>query len=128
MHTERHAGAVSNVPSGLLAAAIDYVLLTRPAADHVPGTAAQLALRLGYAPEIAHGLARRMVAAGRLIADPRYSAVKALRDRLDAAEQIVLVVTVQCFIATAPLDTQHSFDVDGLVRSLTKVLPACGNA
>lgn len=116
------------VPTALVGAAIDFVLVARPAPDQLELEVATLSIRLGYSADIAMACAARIAASIRLFADPAWSAIRELRASLDLGDSLVFVLAAQRFIASASLREGQGFNVNALTRSLMLVLPADGAA
>lgn len=116
------------VPPALVAAAIDFVLIERPAQERVGIAVNELAVTLGYSADTAVSLSLRMNASILMIADPKWAVIAALRNSLDLHDSLVFVHTTQRFIATAPIAPDGGFAIEALARSLTLLLPARGRA
>lgn len=116
------------VPTSLVGAAIDFILVTNPAPVQLPLQIAALAINLGYSAETAISLSSRITASIRMFADPTWPTIKELRASLDLGDSLVFVHAAQRFIANAALRKGDGFDVNALARSLTLMLPAHGTA
>lgn len=118
---------VAAVPTGLLTAAIDFINVCKPAPQLVQIAVMALARRLAYDQITAVALAARVSATARMFADPHWPSVRQLGCAGEVADRARFEAVVQQFIASAPLDTQLSFDVRTLQLMLLAALPQHGN-
>lgn len=118
--------AVAPVPTGLMTAAVDFINAVRPAPSSVEFDVTALALRLRFDTTTARALAARVRAAASMFADDRWASVRRLRASVSADDALMFELVVIEFIAAAPLDDAHTFDVDLLLRKLLAVLPSHG--
>lgn len=128
MHLLQDARPHPPVPTGLVAAAIDFILIARPASDQLEPAIAALAIKLGYSADTAISVSARITASLRMFGNPAWPTIKALRSSLDLHDSLIFVHATQRFIAKAPLGGDVGFEVAALARSLIVLLPARGAA
>ena len=125
LHFARSTDAAA-VPVGLLTAAVDLINIVKPAPTDIDHLVTSMALRLDYDRKTASALMTRIRATARMFADPAWPAIRQLGLGLSLQQRLIFEVTVQRFIAVAPLGRDGRFDLVVLTRELIQALPSSG--